>query len=119
MTPLSPKSRAELLELLDGWEASCPDAGRAAAFLRRAPPGRPKVFRDRAKAIEAYMLERRTGMTRWSACMRVASTVAGFKTETKPESIARRLAIALAALEADPAGRKELEEIVLSIQRRK
>lgn len=119
-TPVqAPKTTAQLLAILDEWELNCPDAGRAARFLRRDPPGRPVRFSDRQKAIEAYQLEKRTVMKRWSACMRVAQTMAGFNTNSKLESIARRLRNELAEMEADPATRKILDEIVLSISRSK
>jgi len=115
----APESAAQLVGILDSWEPSCPAAGRAARFLRRLPPGRPVVFRDHDRAIEAYELELRTGMSRTSACMNVAKRIAGFNTESKPESIARRLRNKLAAMEADPADRRILDETVLSISRRK
>ncbi len=117
----APESAAQLVGILDSWEPSCPAAGRAAQFLRRLPPGRPVVFRDhdKARAIEAYELELRTGMSRTSACRHVANSIAGFNTESKPESIERRLRNKLAAMEADPADRRIMDEMVLSISRRK
>ena len=114
-----PRTTAELVAFLDSLEPDLPDAGRAAQFLRRKHPGRPPVLRDRDRAIEAFELETRTGMSRTSACMHVANSIAMFRTETKPESIARGLRNKLAAMEADPAGRRILDEIVLSIARRK
>lgn len=120
VVPMSaPESAAQLVAILDAWEPNCAAAGRAAQFLRRLPPGRPVVFRDRDRAIEAYELELRTGMSRTSACMNVARSIAMFNTESKPESIARRLGNKLAAMEADPADRRILDEIVLSVSRRK
>jgi hypothetical protein len=120
MTALpAPESTAQLVAILDSWEQNCPDAGRAAQFLRRKSPGRPVVYRDHDRAIEAYELEVRTGMSRTSACMHVANSIAGFSTESKPESIARRISNKLAAMEADPAYRNILDEIVSSISRRK
>jgi len=116
---LAPESTSQLVAILDSWEPHCPDAGRAAQFLRRKASGRPVVYRDREKAIEAYELELRTGMSRTSACMHVANSIAMFNTESKPASIARRLGNKLAAMEADPTDRKILDEIVFSISRRK
>jgi hypothetical protein len=121
VTPvLAPESTAQLVAILDAWEPNCPDAGRAAQFLRRKSPGRPVVYREgRDRAIEAYELALRTGMSRTSACMHVANSMAMFNTESKPHSIARRISNKLAEMEADPAGQKVLDEIVLSTSRRR
>jgi len=88
----APESTAQLVAILDTWEPSCPDAGRAAQVLRRKSSGRPVVYRDQGRAIEAYELELRTGMSRTSACMHVTNSI---------------------------ASKKILDEIVLSISRRK
>lgn len=114
----APESEAQLLAILDSWEPECPEAGRAARVLRRLRPGRPVIYSDRDKAIEAYALELR-GMSRTSACMHVAKSIAGFNTESKPESIARRLRNKLGAMEVDPADQRILDEMVLSNSRRK
>jgi hypothetical protein len=119
----TPESTAQLVALLDAWEPNLPDAGRAAEFLRRPPPGRPVLFRDDDLVIQAFELQLRRRMSRKSACMHVAKTVTGFSTTSKPESVARRIGNKLGAMEADSAGQKVLagirELIVLSRPRRR